>query len=103
MLANYPHTYTSQARVEQTVRVPRRVDRSLPRFTEIFDLELKDLVLRLVMALQGDDDADGGKPTDVVPDETEWEEHGLVLEEQRDLPMEVSTANTSMDWEVLRQ
>lgn len=103
-LANYPHVYTTAISTEQASRVPRRVERSLPKFSKVFDLDLKELVMKLVMSLQGDDEADGGKPTDMIVDEGgDWDAHDVLLHNDRVLANEMNSGSSSMDFQVLKQ
>lgn len=87
---------------DQNQTLPRRATKLFPKFTEVFDLDLRDVITKLVMALQGDDDADAGKPSDLVAEDMEWEETDLAIIEGpgADLPV---GGGMGMEWGILKQ
>lgn len=82
--------------------LPRRANKLFPKFTEVFELDLRDVITRIVMGLQGDDEADAGKPADLLADEPEWEETDLAIMEGPGVDARIS-GGMGMDWDILRQ
>lgn len=74
----------------------------LPRYSEAFDIDLRDLVTKLVMSLQGDDEANAGQPADGAGDEVDWEEHELVMDDPG-VVAHISSTHMGMDWDRLKQ
>lgn len=82
--------------------LPRRANKLFPKFTEVFELDLRDVITRLVMALQGDDEADAGKPADLLADEPEWDETDLATIEGPGVNTQIS-GGMGMNWGILKQ
>ena len=82
--------------------LPRRANKTFPKFIEVFDLDIRDVSIRLIMALQGDDEADGGKPSAQVEEEVDWDEinFGAVAKPAAESPI---SRGMEMDWNVLKQ
>jgi hypothetical protein len=57
-LRTYPQQYSLLCFSDDNL--PKRSARTFTRFTEVFDMDIKEVIISLVMSLQGDDEIDGG-------------------------------------------
>jgi hypothetical protein len=110
-LRTYPQQYSLLCFSDDNL--PKRSARTFTRFTEIFDMDIKEVVIALVMSLQGDDEIDGGASRMLIDaqgsaseedgEENEWE--GEEPESQDYMPMPMTsgspTARGGMDWDLL--
>ena len=59
-ISTYPRTYKLLVFADDDL--PRRAQATVSRFQAIFDVDLYSLVTKIIMSLQGDDEAGGGTP-----------------------------------------
>ena len=111
-LRTYPQQYSLLCFSDDNL--PKRSARTFTRFTEIFNMNIKEVVAALVMSLQGDDELDGGasrslndaqgSASEEEEEENEWE--GDEPESQEYLPMPmtagVPVGGTGIDWDLLK-
>lgn len=67
-LGNYPTFSKTVITITNKPNVRRSHQRVLDRFSELHDVTVKDLIVRILSGLQGDDDANG-KKVDVEEDD----------------------------------
>ena len=65
---NYPDQYSLQI---QSADATKRQTRCFGRFAKVYGLDIREVVLKLLAALQGDDEARGGRPPVTGGDETD--------------------------------
>lgn len=87
---------------DQPQSLPRRANKVFPKFIEVFDLDLRDVITKLIMALQGDDEADAGKSSDLGGEEVDWEEPDLTAIEGPGVETHISSG-TGIDWDILKR
>jgi len=63
----------------------RRAEKALTRFNDIYEMRIPELIARVLAALQGDEDADGGQ---LLEDDSEQEEVPDLDEESEDSKVE---------------
>ena len=66
-LTDYPSFYNTLIFADE--EVPPRALGTFELFTNVFRLNLTELIQKIVHSLQGDDTANGGEPEDVDPEE----------------------------------
>ncbi|EIW65961.1 hypothetical protein TREMEDRAFT_74889 [Tremella mesenterica DSM 1558] len=62
-IEDYPETYYLDIS-----GLTGRLQKRLSRFVRIYNLDIQALIVKLLSALQGDDEANGGRPSSLVPD-----------------------------------
>lgn len=77
VVSDYPHAYSTLIYADPGSPPHRRSSYSFPRFSEIFDMDMKGAITKLIESLQGNDEACGGQPTDVELEELEDRDLGL--------------------------
>jgi hypothetical protein len=111
-LTTYPQQYSLLCFSDDTL--PRRASRTFTRFSEVFGLNINQVVAALVASLQGDDDIDGGASMMLSPvgdegegsDEEDEEWEGEEPESQDYMPMTTGAGSAKsgagMDWDLLK-
>jgi hypothetical protein len=109
-LATYPQQYSLLCFSDDTV--PKRASRAFARVSEIFRLDIREVVTALIMSLQGDDDIDGGASGVLDEDEgnisSDGEEEEWELEDPDGLeyiPAAIASGGSraaAMDWDLLK-
>jgi hypothetical protein len=111
-LRTYPQHYSLLCFSDDNL--PKRSARTFTRFAEIFNMNIKEVVIALVMSLQGDDEIDAGASGMLIDaqgstseddgEDNEWE--GEEPESQDFMPMPIAsgspTARGGMDWDLLK-
>jgi hypothetical protein len=111
-LRTYPQQYSLLCFSDDNL--PKISARTFTRFTEIFDMDIKEVVIALVMSLQGDDEIDGGASRMLIDaqgstseeeaEDNEWE--GEEPESQDYMPIPttagVPAGRGGMDWDLLK-
>jgi hypothetical protein len=109
-LATYPQQYSLLCFSNDTI--PKRVSRAFARFSDIFRLDIREMVTALIMSVQGDDDIDGGASGVLNEDEgnmsSDGEEEEWEIEDPDGLEYIPSTIASGgargavMDWDLLK-
>jgi hypothetical protein len=88
---------------DQAQALPKRAIKIFPKFIEVFDLDLREVITKLIMALQGDDEADAGKPADLGMEEVDWEETDTGTIDGPGVETPLNRGNLGMHWDILKQ
>jgi hypothetical protein len=113
-LTHYPAQYTLLCYSDDDL--PRRASKIFNRFSDIYDLDITQAVTALVMALQGDEEIDGGAnphqpgaddeagASSSEMDETNWDEEEVGYEPEipAHISMNESQAGTGIDGALLK-
>lgn len=99
-LQTYPSSYTLLLFADEEVSL--RTQRVFERFSSVYDLSTRDVVQRIVLALQGDDEINGGELQDSQDLELEepggWEEPARGFETAKG-----AEGDLGRNWTVLKE